>query len=151
MRKYFNVNGTCYPEKHYMVDLGSHLKEIRILVDRRDYFVINRAHQYGKTTLLRALADYLMDNYGILSLNFQALSTADFANEFAFVAAFADEIVRAAESTDLAASIFDRDALNTLKRIGRNDKELVNLRELFNDLMVLCAAYSSHPLVLITD
>ena len=42
-------------------------------------------------------------------------------------------------------------ALNTLKRIGRNDKELVNLRELFNDLMVLCAAYSSHPLVLITD
>lgn len=150
MRKYFNVNGTCYPEKHYMVDLGSRLKEIRVLVDRGDYFVINRAHQYGKTTLLRALADYLMDNYGILSLNFQALSTADFANEFAFVAAFADEIVRAAESIDLAESIFDRDALNTLKRIDRNDKELINLRELFKDLKALCAD-SSRPLVLIID
>ena len=150
MRKYFNVNGTCYPEKHYMVDLRSRLKEIRILVDRGDYFVINRARQYGKTTLLRALADYIMDNYGILSLNFQALSTADFADEFAFVAAFADEIVQAAESMDSAASIFDRDAMNMLRRIGRNDKELVNLRELFKDLKALCAS-SFRPLVLIID
>ena len=59
MSKIFNTTGVCLPEKHYMVDLTSRLEKIKKLVDNGDYFVINRARQYGKTTILRALAQFL--------------------------------------------------------------------------------------------
>lgn len=55
MNKVFNVNGACKPAKHYMVDLKPRLEEIKTMVDDGQYFTINRARQYGKTTVLRAL------------------------------------------------------------------------------------------------
>lgn len=42
MNKTFNVNGICYPNEHYMVNLDSKLAEIKQLVDDKKYFVINR-------------------------------------------------------------------------------------------------------------
>ena len=50
MSKTFNVNGICYPNEHYMVNIDSKLAQIKQLVDEKKYFVINRARQYGKTT-----------------------------------------------------------------------------------------------------
>ena len=41
MKKRFNVNGLCYPQKHYMVNLNGRLEKIKELVDYGDYFVIN--------------------------------------------------------------------------------------------------------------
>lgn len=38
-----------------MVDIRGRLEEIAGFVDRGEYFTINRARQYGKTTTLRAL------------------------------------------------------------------------------------------------
>ena len=52
MSRKFNVNGVCYPDEHYMVNIDSKLAEIKELVDEKQYFVINRARQYGKTTTL---------------------------------------------------------------------------------------------------
>ena len=51
----FNVTGVCVPEKHYMVDISGKLAKIREMVDYGDYFTINRARQYGKTTTLSQL------------------------------------------------------------------------------------------------
>lgn len=59
MGKTFNVNGACSPDRHYMVDLGKRLEEIRVMIDKGEYFTINKVRQYGKTTLLRALGDFL--------------------------------------------------------------------------------------------
>ncbi len=42
-RKYFNITGSCYPTKHYIVDLTERLDKIKALIDRGEYFVINRA------------------------------------------------------------------------------------------------------------
>ena len=70
MVKTFNVNGACRPAKHYMIDLEARLEEIRDMVDAGEYFTINRARQFGKTTILRALADYLKKDYVIVSLDF---------------------------------------------------------------------------------
>ena len=53
MRKVFNTDGYCDPELHYMVDLSGRLNEIRVMVDAGQYFTVNRARQYGKTTILR--------------------------------------------------------------------------------------------------
>ena len=49
--KVFNTTAVCIPEKHYMVDLSERVKEIKQLVDDGKYFTINRARQYGKTTI----------------------------------------------------------------------------------------------------
>jgi len=68
-----------------MVRLDARLKEIRELyVDRGKYFVINRGRQYGKTTTLRALAEYLKEGYIVFSMDFQLMSTACFADERIF-------------------------------------------------------------------
>ena len=38
-----------------MVDISERVREIEKMVDDGEYFVINRARQYGKTTTLRSL------------------------------------------------------------------------------------------------
>src|SRR5574344_408143 len=88
MRKFFNVTGACFPEDHYMVNLDKRLSEIKEMVDRGDYFVINRGRQYGKTTTLFALAEYLKKNYVVAPLDFQQMSSTLFATEQSFVTAF---------------------------------------------------------------
>ena len=58
------------------------------MIDAGQYFTINRARQYGKTTTLRALAKYLAQDYVVVSLDFQLMSRKDFAEEGTFVKAF---------------------------------------------------------------
>ena len=48
MERYFNTEGPCEPELHYMVRLDDRLDRIkRFYIDRGKYFVINRGRQYG--------------------------------------------------------------------------------------------------------
>ena len=54
MNRTFNTDGYCDPGLHYMVDLSGRLEEIKSMIDAEKYFVINRARQYGKTTILSA-------------------------------------------------------------------------------------------------
>ena len=77
MAKYFNVNGTCKPDIHYMVNLESKLKKIKRMIDNGQYFTINKARQYGKTTTLRALSQYLTHDYIVINLDFQKMSSSD--------------------------------------------------------------------------
>ena len=83
----FNTAAVCIPSKHYMVDLTSRLEQVKAMVDAGQYFVINRARQYGKTTLLAALRRYLKDSYLVISLDFQALGNASYRTEGHFVCA----------------------------------------------------------------
>lgn len=93
MCKKFNTDGYCDPKLHYMVNLSSRLNEIKSMVDDGKYFTINRARQYGKTTVLSALSEFLQGNYEVFSLDFQAISHADFASEQSFVAAFSGSLL----------------------------------------------------------
>lgn len=93
MSKFFNVNANCIPTTHYMVDLTNRLKQVKDMVDAGQYFTINRARQYGKTTLLKALALFLQEEYVVIHLDFQRMSYADFESEQAFVMAFASELI----------------------------------------------------------
>lgn len=63
MGKVFNAAADCKPQLHYMVDISGRIEEIKRLVDRGEYFTINRARQYGKTTTLRALKRILDKEY----------------------------------------------------------------------------------------
>ena len=92
MAKIFNVNGACIPELHYMVDLTSRLQQVKAMIDAGEYFTINRARQYGKTTMLQELALYLKPDYIVVSLDFQTMSSSDFQSECSFVNGLAREI-----------------------------------------------------------
>ena len=70
MGRIFNISADCKPMLHYMVDIRSRLDEIKKMVDQGSYFTINRARQYGKTTTLRVLAEFLKDEYTVISLDF---------------------------------------------------------------------------------
>lgn len=97
MGRTFNTDGYCDPELHYMVDVTRQLCEIKSMVDSGKYFTVNRARQYGKTTVLTALADFLKQEYEVISLDFQTISSADFESEQSFVAAFSGELLIYAE------------------------------------------------------
>lgn len=53
------------------------VEKIKKMIDAGQYFTINRARQYGKTTTLRALAKYLIQDYVVVSLDFQLMSHKD--------------------------------------------------------------------------
>lgn len=100
--RYFNTEGSCRPEEHYMVRLDDRLEKIKtLLVDRKKYFIINRGRQYGKTTTLRALEDYIKDEYIVLSLDFQGVETDKFVDAATFAHAFARELIEAAKLAEL--------------------------------------------------
>ncbi|MEJ8554830.1 hypothetical protein [Tepidibacter sp. Z1-5] len=42
MKKVFNTTGTCIPSMHYMVDIKDKLDNIENIIDKGNYFVINR-------------------------------------------------------------------------------------------------------------
>jgi len=72
----FNITGACFPEDHYMVDTTSKLSTIvHDLIERGDYFTINRPRQYGKTTTLRMLRNMLADEYLVISISFEGRDT----------------------------------------------------------------------------
>ena len=67
-----------------MVDISSRLETMKTLVEKQEYFVINRGRQYGKTTTLVALENYLADEYTVISLNFQGFGDKSFSSESKF-------------------------------------------------------------------
>lgn len=100
MAKIFNVSADCKPKLHYMVDLTGRLEQIKAMVDAGEYFTVNRARQYGKTTTLRALERFLKNDYITVSLDFQMISYADFEKEETFVAAFSTGVLDALEGQE---------------------------------------------------
>lgn len=58
------------------------------------HFNINKARQFGKTTTLQALVDYLKEDYTVFKLDFQRVSYEDFVTETAFVNGVARKVHR---------------------------------------------------------
>lgn len=78
----FNTVGTCYPNKHYMVDITKRLETIHEMVANGDYFCINRGRQYGKTTTLVNLKAYLEDaGYCVFSISFEGVDDSYFETQ----------------------------------------------------------------------
>lgn len=78
-----------------MVRLDERLQRIKEdYIDEECYFVINRGRQYGKTTTLKLLKEYLREDYIVLSLDFQEVETANFANGIIFSQSLAKKTVQ---------------------------------------------------------
>ena len=144
--KKFNTTGVCIPSKHYMVDLSERVKEIRVLVDAGEYFAINRARQYGKTTTINALEKSLIQDYCVLSLDFQGISDAGFKSEESFVKAFSRLLMRKKSILNMPEQIASE--LNDF--IARKDENAV-LDELFSVLSEWCGACDGKIVMIIDE
>ncbi|MDE6984280.1 MAG: ATP-binding protein, partial [Lachnospiraceae bacterium] len=129
-----------------MVRLDERLNQIKALfVDRKKYFVINRGRQYGKTTTLAALEDYLKEEYIVLSLDFQQIGTEDFVDAPTFVRAFASLLMETLELGGLGGR---QELVQPLAELM--DREGSSLKELFVRLSRMCRD-SAKPVVLMID
>ena len=90
--KEFNTTGLCNPNKHYMVDISDKLENIKKLVEKEKYFIINRPRQYGKTTTLVALENNLKDEYLVISISFEGIGNVVFSTEREFCRKFIELI-----------------------------------------------------------
>ncbi|MDD6109219.1 MAG: GxxExxY protein [Ruminococcus sp.] len=142
MNRYFNITGCCNPQEHYMVNLDSRLAQIKKMVDRGQYFSINKGRQYGKTTILKALREYLKNDYVVISMDFQFVSTSEFATENSFVKAFAR----------LLWSRYHREMPSEIEKQIKQMKSSLDYVEadLFVTLSEWCEI-SSKPIVLMID
>ncbi|MDE5697028.1 MAG: ATP-binding protein [Lachnospiraceae bacterium] len=149
MTRYFNTEGRCRPDQHYMVRLDERLKTIKEqYVDRGKYFVINRGRQYGKTTTLRALADYLWDDFAVISMDFQKMSTASFADEPTFVKAFIDYMEDLFWGNERLTDSVAAEAYQRL--IGLAGQKERSMDEMFRCLSRICRT-AAKPIVLMID
>lgn len=62
MGRWFNISGTCKPEKHYMLPPTKRLPKLSRLIEQESYFVIHAPRQTGKTTAMLALAKELTES-----------------------------------------------------------------------------------------
>lgn len=143
MCKAFNTDGYCDSKFDYMVDLSNRLKEVKAMIDAGKYFTINRARQYGKTTILNALISYLELDYEIVSLDFQSMSSLSFENEQSFVAAFSEELLDNVKN-------FPNNIRNELIAFEDRSAKINSLQALFKVLKLWCAK-SEKDIVLIID
>ena len=96
----FNVTGTCIPTAHYMVDTTNKLEQIKNLIDRQKYFTINRGRQYGKTTTLALLDEFLAAEYTVISISFEGIDVEEFESAATFSQTFIKLIVKALRFTN---------------------------------------------------
>ena len=147
--KEFRTTGACTPDKNYMVDLTRRLQEIKKMVDAGQYFTINRARQYGKTTTLTALAKYLAPEYIVASLDFQSYGSDTFATADAFCRDFATGFCGA------VAPMLDKGSriellVRGLLEKAEDESKSFRLFHLATKLKEICAV-ASKPLVLQID
>ena len=133
----FNVTGLCTPEEDYMVDISGKIARIKQLVDKRCYFTINRARQYGKTTTLNMLKRNLTNEYMCISLSFEGVGTTMFVDARSFCQRFLWQL-------DLAA----KNNTNKHKQIEWQNDKITDFDELSAHLTQLCA---NRKIVLMID
>ena len=150
MVKVFNVTGACKPDKHYMVKLDKRLAEIKKLVDDGAYFMIHCARQYGKTTTLRALNKYLLNDYYVVMIDFQTFDAAKFENGNIFSISFANSFLRAFKSNSPILTAALQEACDVLKENAGVRNSFFTLKELFEGMSDICAA-ADRPIVLMID
>ena len=147
MTRYFNTEGICRPDEHYMVNINDRLEQIQTLIDDGKYFVINRARQYGKTTTLHMLAQKFSSEYQIFSISFEGLGNSSYKDEWSFcrkVYGLLYDVIYYEETSDVSDEI-----RTECYRMSLNDAR-PDFRTLSNFFSLICKE-SGKPVVFIID
>jgi len=106
--KRFNLTGVCVPDKHYMVDLTEKVDiVVRDYIEQGAYFTINRARQFGKTTMLSALARRLADDYLVIRLSFEGIDDGNFDDNMSFVNMFIKNVAKRLRQINAGQKLID--------------------------------------------
>ena len=141
MRKEFNVTGSCNPQWHYMVNTEKRFESVEGLIDRGKYFTINRARQYGKTTMLQMIRRRLSDKYLIIKTSFEGIGDEPFRNEESFAKMFARQM-----AYELAFKNEDEKYIDVWK-----DNGMADLESLAKTVSRFCQMYPRPVVVLIDE
>lgn len=151
-QRYFNTTGICNPDEHYMINLEERLAQVASLVNEGKYFTINRARQYGKTTTLHALTEYLQPSYFVVSMDFQMqMSNAKFKNENTFSLAFARAFVTSFGNNEDSKLPEFQAAIKVFSDSFNGSPEYYELVELFQALSNLCRSVPKKMILMIDE
>lgn len=148
MEKYFNIEGTCYPDEHYMVNLDKRIEEISKLIEKNKYFSMNRARQYGKTTTLNMLKQKLSNQYTVFLISFEGLPMEAYESEETFCRRLCRLLADAIfyrEVTGIPSEIEEE-----LSYMCQPDVKHLDLGVLSNFMTKMCMAVKK-PVVLMID
>jgi len=148
--KRFNITGTCYPSKHYMVDISQRLDSIAQYVADGQYITLNRGRQYGKTTTLYHLTKKLKNDYMVFSISFESLTGSEFKTidtlTYAMLAKMQTSI-----KYGQAANV-NEDVKNAILQLLKDCSQEMEIKvEVFSDFISNICADSSKPVVIIID
>ena len=127
MQKEFNITGLCIPERHFMVDILHRLQKIHTMIEKGQYFVVSRPRQFGKTTTLFLLKNYLQEKYIVLSLSFEGTGDETFETEKVFANAFVKLIKNSLtiQKEELMLKTISEDKLENLNDLNQFISNLV--------------------------
>jgi len=140
VKKKFNVTGLCVPGRHYMVDTSEKIERIvHDYIEQGEYFTINRARQYGKTTTFSLLEKRMQDSYTVIRMSFEGKES--FFNSFdSFCKNMSLSLINILKEKDTAlAAVWENP-------IGQETPEL----DFRNRISETCRA-SGKPVVLMID
>jgi hypothetical protein len=149
MTKKFNVTGTCFPDRHYMVDISDRVAQIKKMVDDNDYFCINRGRQYGKTTTLNALKHALAANYEVYFISFEGLDLASYETDRHLAFAMMQQLQMTELERGNNVSEHVREIVSQIINSNKQDQQ-IDLTDLSMCIVRMCQA-AQHPLVLMID
>lgn len=130
MAKEFNYTGTCVPGQHYMVDTSDKLEQIIALIEKGNYFSLNRPRQYGKSTTMNLL-ELELEKRGYLPIliSFEGIGDAVFESESRFCEIF----------LKLCAQILnysEKELAEYLNNAREKVETLENLSEVITDFVI---------------
>lgn len=132
MTKEFNITGLCIPERHFMVDITHRLQKIQTMIDKGQYFVMNRPRQYGKTTTLYLLENWLRKKYIVLNLSFEGTGDDIFESENIFASSFTELMKKELQlqKNDKLLDILNKEKSDSFKSLSEDISEIVDCSEI---------------------
>ena len=127
-----------------MVNIDERVQQIKKMVDRGDYFCINRGRQYGKTTTLRFLKKALDSEYTVFSISFEGMSDASFSSLERCGEAFFEKLQETVDYDEVA--VLDENTKSFLE----DGKNFSTDKALSLEISKLCKT-CTHKIVIIID
>ncbi len=137
--KKFHITGPCLSHKHYMADTSAKLKAIVRMIEDREYFVINRPRQYGKTTMMYAINHTLQQkkDYLVIPISFEGVGDLTIENEAEFCQWFFQLLSQALRFTKKELAPFLQKLSIQTKNLGELSNAITDFIEQVDEKIVL--------------
>lgn len=141
--KEFNITGVCIPNMHYMVDLGEKIDNITKIIQKGKYFTINRARQYGKTTIMSQIYERFKNEYLVIEISFEGLDDNAFSSTKNFCESFINLISKRLKFNNVSSKI--------IKKWEENKSNLEKLEELSDKITTLIKTVNKETILMIDE